>query len=253
MRTLILLIALASTVLADPKRVLIIGQGPDGHPPGTHEFMAGARIVEKLLADVPDVKTTVVDATEPWADGPKLLDQADAVVLLVSQGAMWMQTDEARLAAFKRLGERKGGLIALHWSIGAKEAKFMPAQLALLGGTRGGPQRKYIVLENDVKRVAPKHPILSGIGDFRVKDEFYYRLELAKDMQPLLSTTLEGNEETICWAFERKDGGRSFGYVGLHFHDNWKREDYRRLVKQAVMWSLSIAVPEKGVPVAAVE
>jgi type 1 glutamine amidotransferase len=199
------------------------------------------------------VKTTVTDATEPWADGPKLLDDADAVVLLVSQGAMWMQADEARLAAFKRLGARKAGIVALHWSIGAKDAKFMPAQLALLGGTRGGPQRKYIVLENDVRRVVPKHPVLTAIGDFRVKDEFYYRLELAKDMQPLLSTTIDGSEETICWAFERADGGRSFGYVGFHFHENWKREDYRRLVKQAVMWTLAIPVPEKGADVAAAE
>jgi type 1 glutamine amidotransferase len=253
MRTLLLLIAFATTLAAAPKRVLIIGQGPDGHPPGTHEFMAGARVVEKLLGDLTEVKTTVTDATEPWTDGPKLLDEADAVVLLVTQGAMWMQADEARLAAFKRFAERKGGLVALHWSIGAKDAKFMPLQLSLLGGTRGGPQRKYIILENDVRRVAPKHPVLSGIADFRVKDEFYYRLELAKDMQPLLSTTIEGNEETVCWAFERKDGGRSFGYVGFHFHENWKREDYRRLVKQAVMWSLEIPVPEKGAPVAAAE
>jgi type 1 glutamine amidotransferase len=250
MRTLILLIALATSLAAAPKRVLIIGQGPDGHPPGTHEFMAGAAIVQKLLADVPEITTTITKADEPWADGPKLLDEADAVVLLVSQGAMWMQADEARLAAFKRLGQRKAGIVALHWSIGAKDAKFMPAQLALLGGTRGGPQRKYIILENDVRRAAPGHPVLAGIADFRVKDEFYYRLELAKEMQPLLTTTIEGGEETICWSFERAGGGRSFGYVGLHFHENWKREDYRRLVKQAVMWSLAIPVPEKGVTVA---
>lgn len=31
------------------KRLLLIGQGPDGHPAGTHEFMAGVRILARCL------------------------------------------------------------------------------------------------------------------------------------------------------------------------------------------------------------
>ena len=44
-------------------------------------------------------------------------------------------------------------------------------------------------------------------------------------------------------------GGRSFGFSGMHFHDNWKRDDYRRLVAQGVLWTVKLPVPEKGLVV----
>ena len=43
--------AFAVPVCAQPpkvKRLLLVGQGSDGHPPATHEFMAGVRVLEKL-------------------------------------------------------------------------------------------------------------------------------------------------------------------------------------------------------------
>src|SRR5438876_11949875 len=43
-----------------PKRLLLIGQGSDGHPPTTHEFMAGVRVLDKLLARVPGIEAKVV-------------------------------------------------------------------------------------------------------------------------------------------------------------------------------------------------
>ena len=47
-------------------------------------------------------------------------------------------------------------------------------------------------------------------------------------------------------AWDRPDGGRSFGFVGLHFHKNWERIEYRRLVSQAILWSLKMPIPEGG-------
>jgi hypothetical protein len=45
---------------------------------------------------------------------------------------------------------------------------------------------------------------------------------------------------------ERPDGGRSFGYVGIHFHINWERVEYRRLVSNAILWTLGRDVPAGG-------
>src|SRR3989454_5782212 len=93
-----------------PKRLLIVGQGPDGHPPTTHEFMAGARVTAELLKPYKDLQAKVVNADEPWTDGPKLVDQADGIVMCVTQGAQWMQTDAQRHAALKRLAARGGAI-----------------------------------------------------------------------------------------------------------------------------------------------
>jgi len=245
-----LLCAIATVRGAEPKHLLLIGQSPDGHPPGTHEFMLGVQFIEKLLAPFKgQIETTIVKADEPWSEGPVLIDKADGIVLMVTQGAQWMQNDPQRYDALQRLLARRGGLVALHWSVGAKDAQFIPGQLALLGGTRGGPQRKYKVLERDVHLVEPTHPVLAGMKDFKINDEWYYHLDLqppAPGFHPLFSVNIDDEDQTVCWAWDRADGGRSFGFVGLHFHKNWERIEYRRLVSQAILWSLKLPIPEGG-------
>src|SRR5258708_3403542 len=146
-----------------PKRLLLIGQGPDGHPPTTHEFMAGVRVLEKLLAPIKGLQTTVAKADEPWPEGPGLIDQADGVVMFLTQGARWMQLEPKRHDALKRLAQRKGGIVALHWAVGAIDAQYIQGQLGLLGGTRGGPQRKYKELETDGPAADRGHPLMRGI------------------------------------------------------------------------------------------
>ena len=55
---------------------------------------------------------------------------------------------------------------------------------------------------------------------------------------PQIDTRIDGKLETAAWAWERPDAGRSFGFSGLHFHVNWERQEYRRLVLNAVKWTL---------------
>ncbi len=88
-------------------------------------------------------------------------------------------------------------------------------------------------------------------ASFEILDEFYYRLDLVKTptpITPLLSTQIKGKgpQETVAWAWERPDGGRSFGYVGFHYHRNWKRPEYRRFAAQGVLWTLGLPIPAKG-------
>jgi len=243
------LVAGVSAAEMKPRRLLIVGQGSDGHPPTTHEFMPGAKVLAELLKPYQDLQTTVANADEPWTDGPKLVDQSDGIVMLVTQGAQWMQMESQRHAAFKRLAARGGAIVALHWSVGAKDAEYIQGQLDLLGATRGGPQRKYLVLSTELKRVVPTHPILTGIGDIKVHDEIYYALDRVPGIQPLFTSRIEGKDEMAAWSWERPDGGRSFGFVGLHFHANWQLPEYRRFVVQGVLWSLKLAIPAAGVNV----
>ena len=234
---------------ASAKRLLLVGQGTDGHPPTTHEFMAGAHVLAELLKPYKEIHATVVKADEPWTEGPKLIEESDGIVLLVTQGAQWMQTEPKRHAALKKLAARGGAIVALHWSVGAKDAKYIQGQLDLLGATRGGPQRKYLVLATELKRVLPSHPILTAVDDIKVYDEMYYALDRVAGIQPLFTSHLEGKDEMVAWSWERPAGGRSFGFVGLHFHSNWQLPAYRRFVVQGVLWSLNLPIPSGGVNV----
>ena len=58
-----------------------------------------------------------------------------------------------------------------------------------------------------------------------------------------------GRPETLAWAFERADGGRSFGFTGGHFQRNWGDEDFRRLVVNAILWSAKVEIPKEGAKV----
>jgi len=235
----------AATAGAQPptKKLMLLSQGPDGHPPGTHEYHAGLRILKATLDKVDGLDVHIVQADEPWKEGPEILAQADGVVLFLSEGARWLNQHPRRLEAFNKLAARRGGFAALHWALGTKSADNIPSAVKLLGGCHGGPDRKYKVV-NETVQVAD-HPIATGIKDFKVRDEFYYFLKFAKpaeQIQPVLRVPIDGNLETVCWAWERPDGGRSFGFSGLHFHDNWSMPEYRRLVAQGVLWSLRLPV-----------
>ena len=48
--------------LASPRRLLLLGQGPDGHPPAAHEYFAGLRILKKCLDRVEGLQATIVNA-----------------------------------------------------------------------------------------------------------------------------------------------------------------------------------------------
>lgn len=238
--------------VAAPQRVLLIGQGPDGHPPTTHEYRAGTQVLAKLLAKQAAVQPIVVSADDDWTDGPMLLDGADAVVLFVSQGAKWIQSQPQRLEAFRALAKRSGGLSVLHWGMGTKDAVDVPAFVELFGGCHGGSDRRYKVLEARLEPTSAAHPILRGIEPLRVKEEFYYQLKWPKPAEKhskLLQVSIDGEAWPVAWCWERPTGGRSFGFSGLHFHANWKHESYRRVVLQAVLWTLGRAIPDHGVDV----
>ncbi|HMF12459.1 MAG TPA: ThuA domain-containing protein, partial [Gemmataceae bacterium] len=207
-------LAVSAVVRGDEpkKKLLLIGQGPDGHPAETHEYVAGLRVLARCLAPVRGLEVTSVRADGPWKEGPELIDRAEGVVLYLAEGAKWLQDDPKRHEALARLAKRGGGIVALHWAVGTREAKPIADFVKLAGGCHGGPDRKYAVVETKLEVADAKHPILGGIADFTVKDEFYYRLKFAepeKSVTPLLRATIDGRSETVAWCWERPDEGRS--------------------------------------------
>jgi hypothetical protein len=236
--------------------VLLLGQAPDNHPFGAHEYMAGMHVLARCLHGVDGLQTIIAKADEPWTEGPELLDGADAAVVFLSEGAKWLSQDPARLAAFRRLAERGGGLVVLHWGMGCREAEPIEAFVRLFGACHGGSDRKYKVLTATLEPASEPHPVLHGIRPLRVHDEFYYRLKRVKSpeaggqpVQPLLRVTIDGEPQMVAWAWQRSDGGRSVGFSGGHYHETWKHAEYRRFLAQAVLWTLNRPIPENGLAV----
>jgi hypothetical protein len=251
--------AFAAEPAAPTKRLLLLGQKPDGHPVGTHEYMPGQRILKDILERVPGLTVEIVQADDPWTDGPELLAKADGVVLFVSEGAKWISADPRRYEAFEKLAARGGGLSVIHWGCGTKDAKNIEPFTRLFGACHGGPDRKYKFTDFSVALPNGEHSICSGIKPLELNEEFYFALKRStldgSKLTPLAeitnlpeATTMESR--MVSWAYERPDHGRAFGYTGLHYHKNWDREECRRLVVQGIAWTMKLEIPKDGIDAA---
>src|SRR5262245_38828854 len=195
-------LVLGNEASAQDKKVRLLAQGPDGHPPKTHEYVAGQEILQKMLQGFPGLEVSLVKADEPWREGPELLAKADGAVLFLAEGGKWLQQDAKRLEAFRDLAKRKGGLVMLHWAMGAKDAKYIDGAVELFGMCHGGPDRKYKVLATKASPAA-KHPIARGLKPFAARDEFYYSLKqvkLPEALTPIIKADIDDNAETVSWA-----------------------------------------------------
>jgi type 1 glutamine amidotransferase len=68
---------------------------------------------------------------------------------------------------------------------------------------------------------------------------------------PALSSVPQ--DQTVAWAVERTNGGRGFGTTTGHYYENWRNENYRKLILNAIVWTAHVDVPEGGVQSAFVE
>ena len=140
-------------------------------------------------------------------------------------------------------------IVALHWGMGTRDHENIAAFVQLVGGCHGGPDRKHKTVTATAHPT--DHAIATGIQSFTVREEWYYRLKFIhppEKLHPVLRVPIDGETETVSWAWQRPDGGRSFGFSGLHYHDNWKRTEYRRLVVQGILWSMKRQIPKSGWP-----
>src|SRR5690606_1884296 len=121
----------------------------------------------------------------------------------------------------------------------------------------------------------PTHPVTRGVGPFATHDEWYFNMRWTPDAAaknrvtnllvaapgddvrdgPYVSPrgpydhiiAASGRPEVMMWAFERADGGRSFGFTGGHTHAHWGDVNQRRIMLNALLWMAKIDVPAGGV------
>jgi hypothetical protein len=53
--------------------------------------------------------------------------------------------------------------------------------------------------------------------------------------------------EHVVWVSENAGGSRGFGCTGGHNHINWWKDDFRKTILNAIVWTAKIDVPAGGV------
>ena len=266
------LFAFFSAIGADVARkqiVLIAGKkshGPEGNR--MHDYPWSVKLL-KVMFEHSNVKDKV--HVEYFRDGwptnqESLLEKADTIVV-ISDGrdgdqyseTPYLESDE-RVAFVGKQMKRGCGLVTFHFSTFAPD-KYAPQVLDWTGGyfdwETDGKRQWYsaiTTLTTNIAILAPQHPICRGVHPFTLHEEFYYNIRFTpgdKRLTHLLAVpALAGREpdgRVVAWAREREDGGRGFGTTCGHYYDNWKNNEFRKFIINAIVWTAHVEIPSAGV------
>lgn len=251
---------------AKTKIVFVADTAPHG-PRGNHEFLAAAIYLARTINDVYPEAYATVTTKQKW---PKDLKHADCVIVLMNHGGSAVND------AVKEATKKGAGFMAVHYGVEVNKGEQGKHYLKWLGG--------YFETFWSVNpwwtpkfETIPEHPVTRGVKPFSVRDEWYYHMRFVEGMKgvsPILSAvaplnTLRGDrnkpsargtnpavykavssgqKQVMAWAYERPDGGRGFGFTGLHRHENLGQDDMRTLLLNATAWVSKLKVPKGGVP-----
>ena len=257
----------AQKAIRGVKKIVFIADTAPHGPRGNHEFLAGAIYLARTInAEFPNAYA-VVHTKDKW---PKDLKHADTVIVLLNHGG------SAVNPAVKAATARGAGFMAIHYGVEVNKGDQGQHYLKWLGGYFETFWSVNPWWTPEFKEL-PKHETTRGVKPFAINDEWYYHMRFVDEMQgvtPILyalpplksiqgggktSSTHGGNpavweavsagkKQVMAWAYDRPDGGRGFGFTGLHKHANLADDNFRTLLLNAVAWVSKLEVPAKGVP-----
>jgi type 1 glutamine amidotransferase len=259
--------SLLSGLAADRKLVLIAGK--PSHPPGEHEFRAGALLLQKCLASVPGLQVNVY--TNGWPPSDAAFDGADAVVIYSDGGAGHPALQGDHLKVLQGLIAKGVGFGVMHYACEVPKDKGGPEFLSWIGGYYEDHYSCNPMWSPDYRSL-PEHPITRGVQPFSIRDEWYFNLRWRPDMQGITPILVakpsdavrdgpyvwpqgpyphiqanKGRDEVMMWVAHGPAGGRAFGFTGGHFHKNWGNDNVRKIVLNALVWIAKAEVPANGV------
>jgi hypothetical protein len=246
------------------KKQIVFVHSAGSHGFGNHSYGPAFRYLAGILNEnVPAVNAVVIPEDKDLAP----MDTADAIILGSDGGHL-----------VKKLGDRleplmaKGvGLSCIHYTVDPTDKKAIQRLIAWIGGAYEQNWSVNPWWDADFKTF-PDHPVARGLKPFKINDEWYYHMRFAEEMKgvtPILSavppeSTRQGKDgphsgnptvrsrtgmaETVGWVYERPNGGRGFGFTGMHVHWNWAQDSFRKAVLNAIVWTAKAEVPKDGVP-----
>jgi len=256
----------------DKKKVLFLA-GNKSHGYGAHEHKAGCLLLARCLneSDRDVIAQVVTDSA--WPESWVGYDKPDTIVMYCDgfRGHMAKRHQEKLQA----LSDEGVGIACLHFGVEVEPEELGTQFLDWIGGyfeIGWSVNPHWDAVFSDF----PDHEINNGVKSFEMRDEWYYHMRFQPDMKqvtPILATlppvdTLlsrqrdknrgcnpsvlaeveAGQPQVLAWAYDRPAGGRGFGFTGGHFHKNWKQDDFRKVVVNALYWTAGGDVPEEGIP-----
>lgn len=248
------------------KKIVILA-GEKSHPATMHEYIKNARLLKVMLDEAPELPTLTTEIYyNGWPEDESSLLDAD-LILTISDGrdgpnglGVPFMTDE-RMDVLRQAIKNGSGFMTFHYSTFAPD-NYGDEMLQWSGGyfdwqNDQGEREWYSdikFLDQEVSLLHSEHPVLHGVKPFQIYEEYYFDLRFEKDhagLIPLIEVPgLNSDRElgnVVTWALEREDGGRGFGTTMGHLYGNWKNEDYRKFLLNAIAWTAGYEIPSEGI------
>ena len=264
----LLISGLGGGFAADKKILLVAGR--PSHGPGDHEFRAGSLLLQKCLNNLNGIKAEMHDFG--WPKDDSAFVGADAVLIYADGGGGHPAIQKNRAKLLDGLAKRGLGIGCAHYGVEVPKGDPGKYMQDWIGGYYEHAFSVNPMWAPDFKKF-PNHPITRGVKPVKVVDEWYFNMRFRKDgvgkITPLLTAIPsdkvrngpyvwpkgpykhvqadKGRPETMMWAYERKDGGRGFGFTGGHKHVNWGNDNYRKAVLNGLLWIAKAKVPKNGI------
>jgi hypothetical protein len=256
--------------LGDVKKVVFAAGNPS-HALREHEHRAGCMLLAKCLNESFSDKILATVYTGGFPRDPSALDNADALIMYCDGGGG--HPANSKLKIIDEAVSRGMSVGCLHYGVETIAGDPGNAFLKWIGGFfevnwSVNPHwlAKYTAL--------PQHPVTSGVKPFEIQDEWYYHMRFRPEMKGVTAilsalppketlnrpdgshsgnpavrdAVAKGEAQHMMWVSENEGGTRGFGFTGAHFHRNWKDDNFRKIVLNAIAWICKVDVPADGVP-----
>ncbi|WP_250846918.1 ThuA domain-containing protein [Aquisphaera insulae] len=153
----------------------------------------------------------------------------------------YTKAQQEALLNFVRSG---GGYVSIHGADNAPD-DWVPEFKVMLGGVFshfGLPDGKTKKGEYTVKIADRASPITAGLADFKIKDELYYHMQMAREIQALATVEYQGATWPVAWT-NVYGSGRVFHLVFGHRDFGPGKDDpvrdanLGRLLLQGIDWA----------------
>jgi hypothetical protein len=261
--------AVAGPAFGAEQKKLVLVAGKPSHGPGAHEFNAGVQLLAKCLHGFSGLETSV--HLSGWPKHRDAFDGAAGIFLYMDGGPGHPAIQDDHLAVIGGLMAKGVGLMCAHFAVEVPKDKGGKEFQSWIGGYYEDHWSCNPIWKPEFKEF-PKHPIANGVKPFTVEDEWYFNMRFRPDMKGVTGILTavppdkvrdgkyvypqgpykhiqeaRGRPEHMMWAAERADGGRGVGFTGGHFHTNWKNDNFRKVVLNALVWLCNLDVPSDGV------
>jgi type 1 glutamine amidotransferase len=246
------LCAVAEAGEVRPIRVLAL-LGGEYHP-----YEAGSKMMIDAASEQLDIKADFVRMDNPPEGFPKaekatipfniaILEDPDLgkkydLIFAYNQSA-WTKITDRQIEGFLNFVRNGGALIAVHSATETFQSN--PEYVRMLGGSfvKHEPYREMHIL-----RIEGDHPILEGIANFNIMDEFYYHDQCDLEDKHVLLVCQSPDDQRvhpIAWTKMYGKGRVFFTSLG-HSVESCSNASHLRIVAQGIAWATGRELREPG-------